>query len=262
MSQDHGIERLLAIMARLRTPVGGCPWDIEQTFASIVPHTIEEAYEVADAIEKGDMILLKEELGDLLLQVVFYAQMAREQDLFAFADVAEAIADKLIRRHPHVFGEAKVDSAEAQLVVWEALKEDERRRHNTTPQQPSALDGIATALPALTRAGKLGQRAARVGFDWPTAAPVFDKIAEETAELRAALAERESLERVEEEMGDVLLACANLARTLKIDPETALRKANARFEHRFRRLESLLADEPSTDPETLDRLWRHVKANE
>ena len=257
---SESIERLLAIMARLRDPVGGCPWDVEQTFASIVPHTIEEAYEVADAIEKGDMSLLKEELGDLLLQVVFYAQMAREQGLFTFTDVAEAIADKLIRRHPHVFGEAKVDSAEAQLVVWEAVKEDERRRQNTAPQQPSALDGIAGALPALTRAGKLGQRAARVGFDWPAPAPVFDKIDAETAELQEALAEGASPERVEEEMGDVLLACANLARKLKVDSEAALRKANARFESRFRRLESLLAEESSTDPETLDRLWRRVKA--
>ena len=257
---SESIERLLAIMARLRDPVGGCPWDVEQTFASIVPHTIEEAYEVADAIEKGDMSLLKEELGDLLLQVVFYAQMAREQGLFTFTDVAEAIADKLIRRHPHVFGEAKVDSAEAQLVVWEAVKEDERRRQNTAPQQPSALDGIAGALPALTRAGKLGQRAVRVGFDWPAPAPVFDKIDAETAELQEALAEGASPERVEEEMGDVLLACANLARKLKVDSEAALRKANARFESRFRRLESLLAEESSTDPETLDRLWRRVKA--
>lgn len=235
MNQDHGIGRLLDLMVKLRDPVRGCPWDVKQTFASIVPYTIEEAYEVADAIEKGDMALLKEELGDLLLQVVFYAQMAQERGLFSFIDIATCITDKLVRRHPHI----KIDSADAQLAVWEALKEDERRRGMN--RQPSALDGIATTLPALTRASKLSMRAARVGFfNWSSALPVIDKIDEEATGLRAALAEEAIPERLEEEVGDLLFTCVNLARTLRVDPETALRKANCRFERHFRHLETIV----------------------
>lgn len=265
---DSAVQQLLGIMARLRDRDSGCPWDVEQTFTSIVPHTIEEAYEVADAVENGDMAALKEELGDLLLQVVFHSQMAREEGHFTFDDVVETISEKLVRRHPHVFGEAKVVDAEDQLRAWEALKAGERaggKDGGEVAARPSALDGVATALPALTRAHKLGARAARVGFDWPEAAAVLDKVGEEVAELRAELAPGADADsdRVRDEVGDLLFTCVNVARKLKVDPETALRYANAKFDRRFRRVEGLLADRGLT-PETstaadMDALWKKVK---
>lgn len=248
----YDIRRLLAIMAKLRDPTDGCPWDIEQTFSSIAPYTIEEAYEVADAIENGDMALLKEEIGDLLLQVIFYAQIAQEQCLFTFSDIVVGLTNKLIRRHPHVFGDGKVHSAEEQLLVWETIKAAERQQRDiTTPSDSSVFDGIAIALPALIRASKLGIRAASVGFDWPSAALVIDEIEKETAALRVITAipieEGADLEQLESKIGDLLLNCAGLARKVLVDPETALRKANDKFERRFRQLESLLPSSLTTD---------------
>jgi nucleoside triphosphate diphosphatase len=261
------IERLLAVMARLRDPEGGCPWDLEQSFATIAPHTIEEAYEVAEAIERGDMTALKGELGDLLFQVVFYAQMARERGDFDFDAVAAGIAEKMIKRHPHVFGDATVETAAAQTQAWEAQKAAERKAEAVARgEAPSALDGVTRTLPALTRAVKLQGRAARVGFDWPEAAPILDKIAEETEELRAELEQGAAPERLTDELGDLLFAVVNLARRLSIDPETALRHANAKFDRRFRRVEALLAaqgKEPAKS--TLDEMeaaWEQAKAEE
>lgn len=258
------IDVLLDIMARLRDPAQGCPWDREQTFATIAPYTIEEAYEVADAIQRGDMQELKNELGDLLFQVVFHAQMAREQGLYDFEDIVAAIAEKLVRRHPHVFGGARIESAQAQTVAWETHKAAERAGRGTGTAV-SALDGVAATLPALTRAVKLQKRAAHVGFDWPDVAGVLDKVHEEVGELRAELngADRE---RLADEVGDLFFACVNLARRLDIDPEASLRQANAKFERRFRRMEALLAEQgrgPSdASPAELDQLWEQVKAQE
>ena len=267
------LDRLLAIMARLRDPAEGCPWDVEQTFASIAPHTIEEAYEVADAIARGDLPALKEELGDLLLQVVFHARMAEEQGAFAFADVAQAICDKLVRRHPHVFAHARIDSAEAQTVAWESHKAAERaakaENGDADADAPAgALAGIALALPALVRAAKLQSRAARVGFDWPDAASALPKVGEELAELDAEMQNPGGAahDRLEDELGDLLFAAVNVARKLKIDPEAALRRANGKFERRFAAIEARLqAQGRSTDAATLaelDRLWDQVKAGE
>lgn len=258
----HPIDRLQQVMARLRDPQGGCPWDVEQTFASIVPHTIEEAYEVAEAIELGDMAQLQDELGDLLFQVVFYAQMAREAGQFDFNGIAAGIADKMVRRHPHVFGAAEIDSAEAQTVAWEALKEGERQAKG----QASVLDGVSTALPALTRALKLQKRAARVGFDWPAAAPVLAKIAEEVAELEQEMAGGGEPERLRDELGDLLFSCVNLARKLDIDPEGALRHGNRKFESRFRAVEQALAAQGRSPAEAtldeMDALWDAAKRHE
>jgi len=236
------MEQLLEIMRRLRDPQTGCPWDREQTFETIVPHTLEEAYEVADAIERGDLDELGEELGDLLFQVVFYAQLAAERGAFDFADVAAGIGEKLIRRHPHVFGEEAIDSSAAQTEAWERHKEGERRvKAERQGCEPSVLDGVILALPALTRAAKLQRRAARVGFDWSEVGGVLDKLDEELAELRAEVADPgASDERRAEELGDVLFTCVNLARHLGIDPEGALREANAKFERRFRLMEQAL----------------------
>lgn len=256
------IDRLLAIMARLRAPEGGCPWDIAQNFATIAPHTIEEAYEVVEAIEAGDKDSLKDELGDLLFQVVFYAQMAQEEGSFDFADVVAAICEKMERRHPHVFGEATVADAQAQTVQWEAQKAVERRR-KAGDRAPGALEGVSTALPAQTRALKLQARAGRVGFDWPDAALVLDKIAEEIDEVRAELGEKIDPDRLEDELGDLLFACINLARKLKIDPETALRRCNRKFERRFRHIESELAARGRTPGEStlgeMEALWVAAK---
>jgi ATP diphosphatase len=258
------LDRLLAIMARLRDPERGCPWDREQRFATIAPYTIEEAYEVADAIERGDMPALKDELGDLLFQVVFHACMAEEAGMFAFDDVAAAIADKMERRHPHVFGDAEIASAAAQTEAWEQHKAAERRRR---PQQTagahSVLDGVALALPALLRAVKIQNRAARVGFDWPEPHLVFDKVAEEITELRTELDHDCNRERLEDEMGDLLFAVANLARKLELDPEAALRRATAKFERRFRRIETLAAERAvGADLEALEALWQLAKREE
>jgi MazG family protein len=250
------IDRLLAIMARLRDPERGCPWDREQDFATIAPYTIEEAYEVADAIARGDRAALKDELGDLLLQVVFHARMAEEEGAFAFDDVAAAICDKMVRRHPHVFGDAEIASAAAQNEAWEAHKAAERRAGGAGG---SVLDGIALAYPALLRAGKVARRAARIGFDWSDARAVLPKIAEELAEVERELEDGDKA-RLEDEIGDLLYAVANLARKLDIEPETALRRATAKFERRFRRLEARAA--PGSDLDTLEALWQQVKAEE
>ncbi len=254
------IDRLLAIMARLRDPEHGCPWDIEQSFATIAPYTIEEAYEVADAIERMDVAALKDELGDLLLQVVFHARMAEEAGLFRFEDVAAAIADKMERRHPHVFGDAEIASVAAQNEAWEAHKASEREAAGAAA---SVLDGVALALPALLRAAKISRRATRIGFDWPDARAVLPKIAEETAEIEAALDSAAGPAELEEEVGDLLFAAANLARKLDVEPETALRRATAKFERRFRVLEALAKQRGvGRDLDALEALWREVKAEE
>jgi len=254
----HPIDRLIAIMARLRDPDGGCPWDTQQNFATIAPYTIEEAYEVADAIERGDRDALRDELGDLLFQVVFHAQMAREEQAFDFADVVAAICDKMERRHPHVFGDADIRTEREQTRAWEAQKAAERAAGGTEDDPASALDGVALPLPALMRAEKLQKRAARVGFDWPEAAPVFDKIGEEIAEIRDAVAQGGDPGKLTDEVGDLLFACVNLARHLSIDPEVALRHGNAKFERRFRRIEaSLRAEGKALEDCSLDELERH-----
>lgn len=257
--------RLLRIMAKLRDPDGGCPWDIEQDFASIAPYTIEEAYEVADAIARGDMPELREELGDLLLQVVFHARMAEEKGLFDYESVAEAISDKMVRRHPHVFGDEGVSSAAMQTASWERQKAAERaQKAERSGHDPSALDGISIALPAVTRAVKLAKRAARFGFDWPDRRSVLEKLEEEIAELRVEIQAKAAMDRIEDELGDVLFSLANLARHLDIDPEAALRRTNAKFEHRFRHLETRLREAGQSledaSLEEMDRLWEEAKA--
>ena len=276
------INRLLEVMRRLRDPESGCPWDVQQSFATIAPYTIEEAYEVADAIERNDFDDLKDELGDLLLQVVFHAQMATEQSLFNFDDVAQAIIDKMIRRHPHVFSDAKFAGMSEFKVSWEASKAAERalkRKRDAetsvteTPgvvvdtaspgsQPDSALDGIALNLPALLRSEKLQKRAAGVGFDWPEEAPVWDKLAEEVAEVQAAEAAANQ-DAMEDEYGDLLFTVVNLIRRRGLDAEVALRRANNKFERRFRRVEVLakIQQQPleSLGIDELDRLWDQVK---
>ncbi len=258
-----GLPRLLEIMRHLRDPETGCPWDIEQDFASIAQYTIEEAYEVADAIERNAMDELRDELGDLLLQSVYHAQMAEEAGLFSFHDVANAIADKMVRRHPHVFGDENRDkSAGQQVLDWEKIKAAERAGK---PKQKGTLDGVAAGLPALTRAVKLQNRAARVGFDWPDASHVIDKIVEEARELEEA---RDTLpkDKQEEEFGDLMFVMANLARHLDIDAEGALRSANAKFTRRFKGIEDKLEAIGKTPAESdlaeMDALWDEVKADE
>jgi ATP diphosphatase len=257
------VKRLIEIMALLRDPKKGCPWDVEQTFASIAPHTIEEAYEVVEAIEQNDMPALVDELGDLLLQVVFHARMAEEDALFAFDDVAQAICDKLVRRHPHVFGDDEIHSAKAQIVSWEAQKALERKEKSKPDNPHSALDGVTSGLPALTRALKLQKRAARVGFDWFEATDVLDKFDEEIKEMSAEMTTDPDPKRLMDEMGDLLFTCVNLARKLDLDPETALRHGNAKFERRFKGVEALLAKDGKT-PETsnlqeMEVLWDKAK---
>jgi len=288
------IDALLGVMAALRTPGTGCPWDLEQTFASIAPYTIEEAYEVADAIENNDLPALKDELGDLLLQVVYHARMAEERQAFAFADVVEAITAKMIRRHPHVFGTDAERAAGATPGFWERIKAQEKKaaEENLTvggspPHRaegasqkpgeglgvggPGTLDDVPVALPALTRAVKLQHKAAKVGFDWPSLAPVFAKAKEEIGELEEALAaglkpDGTASDEVAEEFGDLLFVMANVARHLKIDPEAALRSANAKFVRRFERIESLLAADGRTPAQSdlaeMDRLWDQAKEEE
>jgi nucleoside triphosphate diphosphatase len=256
--------KLVDVMSKLRTPGSGCPWDIEQTFSTIAPYTIEEAYEVADAIERGDLADLKEELGDLLFQVVFHSQMAAEDGAFDIADVANGIADKMVRRHPHVFESPDDRSADEQTHAWERIKADERAS-KASHESPSALDGVAISLPALLRAEKLQSRAARVGFDWTEAEPIFDKLAEETLEVRDAI--RSGIrDDIEDELGDLLFVAANLSRRLDVDPEQALRRANAKFERRFRAMEA----EATSDGVIFSELglveqeayWQRVKRGE
>ena len=267
------IADLLAIMAALRAPVGGCPWDVEQTFSTIVPYTLEEAYEVADAVQRGDFADLRDELGDLLLQVVFHAQMAKEQGLFDFGGVVEAITAKLIRRHPHVFGDAKSLSPERVKALWGEIKAEERRLKALEraqagappPQAHGALAGVPSAMPALTRALKLQEKAGKVGFDWNDARAVMAKLREEADEIDAELAAG-AHEKVAGEVGDLLFVVVNLARHLSVDPESALRGANAKFERRFGHIERRLADQGRAPSEAslpeMDALWDEAKRAE
>ena len=272
-TRDDGmrdISDLLDIMAALRDPKTGCPWDVEQTFATIAPYTIEEAYEVADAIDRGDLGDLKDELGDLLLQVVFHARMAQEQGAFAFADVVAAICDKMTRRHPHVFGNADVEDVEAQTRAWDEHKRAERAARGDS--DASALAGISRGLPEWQRAVKLQHKAAKVGFDWPGPAPVIEKLHEEIEEVRAEFAavaaspdDAAARDRLEDEIGDILFVCANLARHAKVDFGAALRRANHKFERRFRAMEALAAADGGLAGQTLqaqDRYWDRAKAAE
>jgi nucleoside triphosphate diphosphatase len=271
LTPSRDIQRLLDIMAALRAPKTGCPWDLEQTFRTIAPYTVEEAYEVADAIERGDLQDLKDELGDLLLQVVFHARMAEEGDSFDFGDVVEAITAKLIRRHPHVFGTAQNLSPDEVKGLWDRIKAAEKaerehaRGHEGTMSKAGLLAGVPRSLPALTRAEKLTRKAATVGFDWPEASQVIDKIHEELGEIEQAAASG-TPERIQDEIGDLLFAAANLARHYRIDPETALRGANAKFERRFGAIERALAREGRSPEEAsldeMERLWTAAKAAE
>lgn len=258
-NRNGGMPRLLEIMRRLRDPAHGCPWDIEQTFATIAPYTIEEAYEVADAIEREDWDELKGELGDLLFQSVFHAQMAEEAGYFSFDEVADTMSDKMVARHPHVFGdENREKSAEQQTRDWETIKAAER----AGKKQQGTLDGVAKGLPALLRAMKLQKRAARVGFDWPETTLVLDKIKEEADELVEAK-DNLTADQIEEEMGDLLFVMANLARHLKIDPEAALRRANAKFVRRFEFIEEQLRLRGKTPDqsslEEMDAIWNEIR---
>jgi ATP diphosphatase len=264
LDPNGGLPRLLEIMARLRDPETGCPWDIEQTFKSIAPYTIEEAYEVADAIDQSDWAELEGELGDLLLQVVYYTQMGHEDGHFTFNTVVNNIADKMIHRHPHVFGAENRDKSSAQQVAdWEQIKAAERAAKSQAPAK--TLDGVALNLPALTRATKLQKRAARVGFDWPDITGVTDKITEEVAELVEAIDIKTHADQIEE-YGDLMFVMANLARHLDIDPEEALRAANKKFQRRFEGVEEKLSNLGKTPSQSnlteLDKLWDAVKADE
>ena len=255
------VSRLLEVMARLRDPQGGCPWDREQNFATIAPYTIEEAYEVADAIERGDMDELRDELGDLMFQVAFHARMAEEQGLFAFNDVIDAIVEKMIRRHPHVFGDAEVADAEAQTAAWEQHKAKERE----AKADASLMAGVTKGLPALSRALKLQKRAGRAGFDWSATEEVLGKLDEEIEELRHELGTGNEA-AITDEIGDLLFTCVNLARHAGVDPEGALRHANTKFERRFRAMETVLnemgSDIEQADAVQLDQAWESVKASE
>ena len=262
---DTGVDALLAIMARLRDREHGCPWDVAQTFDTIAPYTIEESYEVVDAIDRKDYAALKDELGDLLLQVVFHARMAEEQGHFDFNDVVEALSAKLVRRHPHVFGDAHFDNAEEQTRAWETIKRAERAARGED-EDASALAGVSHGLPEWRRALKLCERAATVGFDWPGPGPVLDKLAEETEEVRAEFAAGTGHARLQDEIGDVAFVLVNLARHAGVDFSAALRHANAKFERRFRRMESLAAAAGETlagkSLAEQDALWNQAKAEE
>ena len=263
---DTPFSTLVDLMARLRDPENGCPWDLEQDFKSIAPYTLEEAYEVLDAIEQGNMVDLRDELGDLLLQVVFHSQMAKEAGEFDINQVAQAINDKMIRRHPHVFGDAETRSSATQKGTWEAQKAAERALKNAgTGQDISALDGVANALPALLRSEKLQKRAARTGFDWTNPEDIFDKLAEEAEEVREAMLEGDAI-HIEEEIGDLLFVTANLARRLKVDPEEALRRANAKFTRRFHAMEALAKSQgrafDELDIQEQEQLWQAIKQTE
>lgn len=259
------MQRLLDIMARLRDPQRGCPWDIKQSYATIVPYTLEEAYEVADAIQRGDMAELRDELGDLLFQIVFYSQIACEEGHFAFDEVAQAIGDKMIRRHPHVFGDADYADETALREAWERHKAAERADRSET-RRPSQMDGVARALPALIRAEKLQRRAARVGFDWPDVRGALDKTREEFAEIEAELPGADP-DRLQDELGDLMFALVNVLRLLGLDAEQTLSRANEKFERRFRAVEQLLAAQGIDDLsgeslERLDAAWEAVKRRE
>jgi nucleoside triphosphate diphosphatase len=267
----HTLGDLLAVMARLRDPVAGCPWDVTQSFASIAPYTIEEAYEVADAVAREDLDALKDELGDLLLQVVYHAQMASEEKRFDFADVVDAITRKMVRRHPHVFEDPKLKDEFVKTGLWQRIKAEEKAERGARAGG-SRLDDVPIALPALTRAVKLQKRAAEVGFDWPSLAPVFVKAEEEIAELKAAIdadhndAKKPPAKQVTEEFGDLLFVVANIAQHLGIDPEASLRETNAKFTRRFKSIEAALAAEgrkpEDATLEEMDRLWEEAKAAE
>ncbi|WP_417767657.1 nucleoside triphosphate pyrophosphohydrolase [Stappia sp.] len=275
MKPDRRIDRLIEIMAALRTPGTGCPWDLEQNFATIAPYTIEEAYEVADAIHRGDMVNLREELGDLLLQVVYHAQLAEEAEAFSFPDVVEGITTKMIRRHPHVFGDEAARSAGMAKGMWERIKQEEKRERaaaheaaGTSARKPRFLDDVPAIFPALVEAEKLQRRAARVGFDWGSAGPVIDKIREETEELSAEIEDEGNLpddrrDRIAGEIGDLIFAIANLARHLDIDPEEALKRTNRKFRHRFAAIEDAAeASGRTLDDLTLDEMeavWQAAK---
>lgn len=272
MEASRDISRLIEIMAALRDSVSGCPWDKEQSFATIAPYTIEEAYEVADAIARDDLADLRDELGDLLLQVVYHARMAEEAGVFAFPDVVEAITGKLIRRHPHVFGDAEARAAGAAKGMWDRIKAEEKRQRaaarpgQAEPKSPGLLDSVAAGLPAMIRAVRLQEKASTVGFDWHDPRAVLQKLGEEIAEIEAELAAPERVaERLEDEVGDLLFAVANLARHLKIDPDQALRRTNVKFMRRFARIEGALAAEGRSPAEaTLDEmeaLWQAAKVD-
>ena len=261
-SSDSEFERLKSIMQQLRNPDGGCPWDLEQTFETIAPYTIEEAYEVADAIEREDFTDLKDELGDLLLQVVFHSQIAQDSGLFDVEDVARSINEKMVRRHPHVFGDAEERDADTQTEAWEAIKARERAAKGAVTEDTSALAGVAKALPALMRAEKIQKRAARTGFDWTEPRDILMKLDEECDEVREAI-DSGDLDSIEDEIGDLLFVAANLARRFKLDPEIARRRSNAKFERRFRAMEQLASDQGKIFSElSLDdqgALWDDVK---
>ncbi|TYC58721.1 nucleoside triphosphate pyrophosphohydrolase [Rhodobacterales bacterium] len=271
MTPSRDISRLIEIMAALRTPVTGCPWDLEQTFATIAPYTLEEAYEVADAIAKGDLVELREELGDLLLQVVYHARMAEEEDQFDFGDVVEAITKKLIRRHPHVFGDEDGNKPELVKGIWERIKAEERAEKRQAraalgieEQSNGFLDDVPTAFPALQEADKLQRRASRVGFDWNDARLVLEKIREETHELDEELSTTTpDKDRITDELGDTLFALANLARHLEIDPEEALRRTNRKFRNRFAAIEKTAMDQETTleamSLEEMEAAWQAAK---
>jgi ATP diphosphatase len=259
----QAIERLKSIMAALRTPETGCPWDLQQDFKSIVQYTLEEAYEVADAVERGDMGDLRDELGDLLLQVVFHARMAEEQSAFDFDDVATAISDKMERRHPHVFGDTEAATISDVRRNWEDIKDAERAAKGA-PMDSSLMADVPLALPGLNRAVKLQKRAARCGFDWSEATPIFDKLAEEIGELQTEMAvETPSLDRLEDELGDILFVAANLARHLNVNPEAALRRTNAKFERRFRWMENHQNESAESlsalNLDEMEMLWQQAK---
>jgi MazG family protein len=257
------LQKLLDIMAQLRDPKDGCAWDVEQTFETIAPYTVEEAYEVAEAIDNNDMDALKDELGDLMFQAVFHARMAEEAGYFNFSDVIDAISDKMIRRHPHVFGDENYRDAEEQTVAWE----EQKARERAEKKQKSILDGVTVGLPALTRAVKLQKRAARVGFDWPSTSGVIDKLNEEMLEFSEELiADKQDQEKIEEEFGDMMFVYANLARHLKIDPEQALKKANNKFTRRFNKIEQEIVNKESSFGQyslnELEEFWQQAKIEE
>jgi nucleoside triphosphate diphosphatase len=267
LARQYSIDDLLAVMARLRDPQNGCPWDLQQTFQTIVPSTLEECYELADAIEHEDYAHVREELGDVLFQVIFYSQLGAELDLFRFGDVVHGLVDKLLRRHPHVFADGTIDGAATASVIdeaevkqrWEAIKAEERAQKT----RHGVLDDVPMAMPAIVRAQKLQKRAANVGFDWPSAAPVFNKLREEIAEIEQALAQGDA-DGVEDEVGDLLFAVTNLARHLQVDAETALRRSNRKFERRFHFIEQQLAAAGKSPAQSslleMDSLWDAAKA--